>query len=113
MIKRVALVRRRPDMTAEQFWAHYTGPHAAIVKRMPGLRQMVLSRAVADQVTEWDAVGELWFDSTTAVKRAFEEEASTSALGGDEQILAELRADRSLFLGASEVVIVDEEMRWP
>jgi uncharacterized protein (TIGR02118 family) len=103
VIKRVALVRRRPDMSAEQFWAHYTGPHAAIVKRMPGLRRMVLSRAVGDQVTEWDAVGELWFDSTTAVKRAFE----------DEQILAELRADRSLFLGASEVVIVEEEMRWP
>ena len=103
MIKRVSLVRRKPDMTAEQFWAHYTGPHATIVQRMPGLRQMVLSRAVEDQVTEWDAVGELWFDSTTAVKRAFE----------DEQIMAELRADRSLFLGASEVVIVEEAMRWP
>jgi uncharacterized protein (TIGR02118 family) len=103
VIKRVALVRRKPDMTAEQFWAHYTGPHAAIVQRMPGLRQMVLSRAVGDQVTEWDAVGELWFDSMTAVQRAFE----------DEQIMAELRADRSLFLGASEVVIVEEAMRWP
>ena len=103
MIKRVSLVRRKPDMTAEQFWAHYTGPHAAIVQRMPGLRKMVLSRAVGDQVTEWDAVGELWFDSMTAVKRAFE----------DEQIMAELRADRSLFLGASEVVIVEEAMRWP
>ena len=103
MIKRVSLVRRKPDLTAEQFWAHYTGPHAAIVQRLPGLRQMVLSRAVGDQVTEWDAVGELWFDSTAAVKRAFE----------DEQILAELRADRSLFLGASEVVIVEEEICWP
>jgi uncharacterized protein (TIGR02118 family) len=103
MIKRVSLVRRKPDLTAEQFWAHYTGPHAAIVQRMPGLRRLVLSRAVGDQVTEWDAVGELWFDDTAAAKRAFE----------DEQILAELRADRSLFLGASEVVIVEEQMRWP
>ena len=103
MIKRVAFVRRKPELTAEQFWAHYTGPHAAIVQRMPGLRRMVLSRAVGDQVTEWDAVGELWFDSTTAVKRAFE----------DEQIMAELRADRALFLGASQVVIAEEEMRWP
>jgi hypothetical protein len=64
---------------------------------------MVLSRAVGDQAIEWDAVGELWFDNTTAVKRAFE----------DEQIMAELRADRSLFLGASEVVIVEEQLRWP
>jgi uncharacterized protein (TIGR02118 family) len=103
MIKRVSLVRRKPDMTAEQFWTHYTGPHAAIVQRMPGLRRMVLSRAVGAQLTEWDAVGELWFDSTTDLKRAFE----------DEQIMAELRADRSLFLGASQVVIVEEEMRWP
>jgi uncharacterized protein (TIGR02118 family) len=103
VIKRVSLVRRKPDMTAQQFWAHYTGPHAAIVQRMPGLRQMVLSRAVGDQATEWDAVGELWFDSAEAAKRAFE----------DEQIMAELRADRALFLGASQVVIVEEGMRWP
>jgi len=98
MVRRIALVRRKEGMTADEFWAHYTGPHTAIVRRMPGLRRMALSRTVGAQATRWDAVGELWFDSAEAVERAF----------ADPKIAAQLRADRPLFLGASEVVIVDE-----
>ncbi len=98
MVRRIALVRRKEGMTAEEFWAHYSGPHAAIVRRMPGLRRLALSRPVGPQASQWDAVGELWFDSAEASERAF----------ADPQIAALLRADRPLFLGASEVVIVDE-----
>lgn len=103
MIKRVAFVRRKPDLTAEQFWAHYTGPHAAIVRRMPGLRRMVLSRAVGHQTSAWDAVGELWFDSTAAVEAAFT----------DPHILPALQADRTLWLDAADVVVVEEAVDWP
>lgn len=98
MIRRIAFVRRKEGMTPEEFWAHYTGPHAAIVRRMPGLRRLSLSRPVGPQSSRWDAVGELWFDSVEAVQRAFD----------DPEIAARLRADRALFLGASEVVVVED-----
>ncbi len=98
MIRRVVFVRRKEGLTPEEFWAHYTGPHAAIVRRLPGLRRLTLSRPASPQASQWDAVGELWFDSVEAVDRAF----------ADPAIAARLRADRPLFLGASEVVIVDE-----
>jgi uncharacterized protein (TIGR02118 family) len=103
VIKRIALVRRKPDMTAEEFWTHYTGPHAAIVRKMVGLRRMVLSRLAGPQATQWDAVGELWFDSVAAVERAF----------ADPEIASLLQADRPLFLGGSEVVVAEEEVFWP
>ncbi len=103
MIRRIALVRRKDGMTWEEFWAHYTGPHAEIVRRLPGLRRLVLSRPTGEQATEWDAVGELWFDSAEEIARAF----------ADPQIAALLRADRPLFLGASQVVVVEEAVRWP
>jgi len=103
MIRRVALVRRKPELTAEEFWTHYTGPHAAIVKGMPGLRRLALSRAVGAQSGGWDAVGELWFDTAEDAERAF----------ADPEILPALQADRALFLGASEVVIVEEQVSWP
>ena len=103
MVKRVAFVRRRPGMTVEQFWAHYTGPHASIVRTMPGLRRMLLSRPVGSQPGDWDAVGELWFDSTDALEQAF----------ADPTIATLLAADRPLFLGRAEVVIVEEVLCWP
>jgi uncharacterized protein (TIGR02118 family) len=89
-------------MSVEEFWAHYTGPHAAIVRRMPGLRRLVLSRSTGPQTGDWDAVGELWFDSAAALRAAFT----------DPAISAQLGEDRPRFLGASEVVVVEEVLRW-
>jgi len=103
MMKRIALVRRKPGMTADEFWAHYMGPHAAIVRKMPGLRGMVLARATEIQNAGWDAVGELWFDDLAALERAF----------ADPEIAGLLQADRPRFLGASTVLIVEELVRWP
>jgi len=103
MIRRVAYIRRKAGMGVEEFWAHYTGPHVAIVRQMPGLRRLVLSRPVGTQSGEWDAVGELWFDDAEAARAAF----------ADPAIAAQLAADRSRFLGASEVLIVEEVVAWP
>ena len=38
MIKRVSLLRRRDGMSREAFFAHWTGPHADIVRQLPGIR---------------------------------------------------------------------------
>jgi len=89
-------------MTPEEFWEHYSGPHATIVRKMPGIRKMVLSRVVGPQAAEWEAVGELWFDSAAAVEKAF----------ADPEIVDLLAQDRSLFLGHSEVIITEETVFW-
>jgi uncharacterized protein (TIGR02118 family) len=102
MIRRVALIRRKAGMTVEEFWAHYAGRHADIVRQMPGLRRLALSRPVGPQAAAWDAVGELWFDSREALDRAF----------ADPAIAAQLQADRPLFLGASETLVVEEVTGW-
>jgi uncharacterized protein (TIGR02118 family) len=102
MVRRISLIRRKPELSVAQFWTHYTGPHAAIVRRMPGLRRLALSRTVGPRAGEWDAVGELWFDSVESLERAF----------ADPAIAVQLQADRPRFLGASEVVIVEEGIDW-
>ncbi|HEY8285857.1 MAG TPA: EthD family reductase [Chloroflexota bacterium] len=102
MIRRVAYVARKPGMSVEEFWTHYSGPHAAIVRQMPGLRRLVLSRPAGLQTSSWDAVGELWFDSAEALGAAF----------ADPAIAARLAEDRPQFLGASEVMVVEEVLRW-
>ena len=67
MIKRVSLVRRREGLTHEEFVAHWTGPHAAIVRELPGVRGLrfgdvqawspadaVKRRALLDMIRDWD-----------------------------------------------------------
>jgi uncharacterized protein (TIGR02118 family) len=73
MIKRVSLVRRRDGMSREEFLAHWLGPHADIVRQLPGLRGLrfgIVQRWTPDDAA-WDGVGELWFDSVEAADAAF------------------------------------------
>ena len=105
MIKRVSLVRRKPGMSREAFLAHWMGPHADIVRQLPGLRGLrfgvVQQWAPADAA--WDGVGELWFDSIGDAERAF----------ATEPFAAQLRADRAIFLGEAQAAFVEEHTRVP
>jgi len=85
MIKRVSFLRRKDGMTREEFFAHWTGPHAEIVKRMPGLRGLRFGKVQSWSPPQaaWDGVGELWFDSVEAAEQAFATEPHRSALAED------------------------------
>ncbi len=100
MIKRVSLVRRKPGMSREAFLAHWMGPHADIVRQLPGLRGLrfgVVQRWTPDDAA-WDGVGELWFDSIEAADRAFAAEPHATRL----------REDRLKFLGEAQSAFVEE-----
>jgi uncharacterized protein (TIGR02118 family) len=105
MIKRVSLVRRKEGLSHEEFIAHWTGPHAEIVRQLPGVRGLrfgvVRSWSPADAA--WDGVGEVWFDSAEAAETAF----------ATEPYLAMLVEDRKLFLGESQSCFVEERTVLP
>ena len=105
MIKRVSLVRRKPEWTKEAFIAHWMGPHAEIVKQLPGLRGLrfgVVQRWTPESAA-WDGIGELWFDSIEAAEKAFATEPHVSLL----------KADRAKFLGEAQAVFVEEHTAVP
>jgi uncharacterized protein (TIGR02118 family) len=85
MIKRVSFLRRREGMSEEDFFAHWTGPHADIVKQMPGVRGLRFGRVRSWTPPDqgWDGVGELWFDSMGAAEKAFATEPFRSLLAAD------------------------------
>lgn len=100
MIKRVSLVRRKPGMSREAFLAHWMGPHAEIVRRLPGLRGLrfgVVERWSPEEAA-WDGVGELWFDDVAAAEAAFKA----------EPLISLLIADRAKFLGEAQWCFVEE-----
>jgi len=100
MIKRISLLRRKAGMSREDFLAHWMGPHAEIVRQLPGLRGLrfnVVDRWSPDEAG-WDGVGEVWFDSAEAALAAF----------ATEPYLAMLQADRPKFVGEAQWCFVEE-----
>ena len=85
MIKRISFLRRKEGMSREDFFAHWTGPHADIVRRMPGLRGLRCGRVQSwtPEEAAWDGVGEIWFDSVEDALKAFATEPYKSLLAAD------------------------------
>jgi uncharacterized protein (TIGR02118 family) len=100
MIKRVSLVRRKPDWTHEAFIQHWMGPHADIVKQLPGLRGLRFGPVTqwTPETGYWDGIGEIWFDSIEAANAAFAAEPHASRL----------TADRAIFLGEAQAAFIEE-----
>ncbi|ACY83811.1 EthD family reductase [Edwardsiella piscicida] len=79
-IKRITFLRRRPEISAEQFQNAWFGPHAEMVKRMPGVigynQNIILDRLV-DGVSApyddypYDGVVELWFADLASLEASF------------------------------------------
>lgn len=101
MIKRVSLLRRKQGMSREEFRAHWTGPHADIVRQLPGLRGLRFGMVESWNPEEaaWDGVGEVWFDSIEAALEAFR----------TEPFLSMLVEDRKKFMGEAQSCFVVEK----
>jgi uncharacterized protein (TIGR02118 family) len=100
VIKRVSLVRRQEHLTREEFLAHWMGPHAEIVRRLPGVRGLRFGVVESWSPAEaaWDGVGEVWFDSIESAEAAFAAEPHRALLA----------ADRLSFLGEAQSCFVEE-----
>jgi uncharacterized protein (TIGR02118 family) len=103
VIKRISLVRRKDGLSVEAFVEHWLGPHAEIIRTMPGLRGYrvdVITDWLGDE-ERWDGVGELWFDTREDLDAAF------------AAVADELAADRASFLAEARTAIVEEHVLIP
>ena len=96
MLKVLVFLKKRDDLSREEFCAHWGGPHGAIAMRMPGLRKYVQNHAVADG-GPYDGVAEMWFDDQAAMGAAFSSPAAIEAA-----------RDAPNFISETNVTVVDE-----
>jgi uncharacterized protein (TIGR02118 family) len=124
MIKLVFTLRRRADMTREEFQTYWREQHAPLVKRHADvlrIRRYVqvhahdtnLDEAIAglrgSEPRFYDGVAELWWDSVDELVAAFSSDAGQAAsqeLLEDEQRFIDLPRS-PLWLGDENVVIGD------
>ena len=101
MAKMIFFLTRRADTTRDEMVEQWSSQqHRSVVSNIPGLTRWTQNR-IASAPTEplCDAVGELWFESDTALQQA---------LASPEWAKAVEDAGRFLDLNKSGLIIVEE-----
>ena len=96
MIKLIALLKRKPGLTREEFAQRWLNDHIKLSSKMPGLRGYRVNIAIDHQPDGdgvepiYDGTAELWWDSVEAMEAAFDSQEGKIA-GEDADQFAELR----------------------
>ena len=118
MIALIVAAKRRPDLTRAQFSHHWLNVHAPLVLSVAEfarhLRQYALyphapnpagGALVLGQGSDYDGVGELWFESRAAMETAFSEPRYLEIIRPDE--------DRFLDRDACLTFVTEEHIMMP
>lgn len=105
MLKMIALLKRKPHLTHEQFVDHWMNTHGPIAYQVPELRRYIQSHIQQEQTRadipsislEIDGIAELWFDDENTMKRVH-----------DTPEMQALLADGALFIGEIKTYFVHE-----
>jgi uncharacterized protein (TIGR02118 family) len=72
MLKVISLMKRREDMTLEEFRQWATEEHPPFGLKLPGIRRYFMSVVLEDSPDlPYHAVSEFWFDDKEAMMAAF------------------------------------------
>ena len=99
MIRRISLVRKRPDLTREEFVAQWTGEHVEYARRLRGLRGYVI-HVLDGEDPPVDGIAVTTFDSREEAERAF----------ADPELAAGLARTRDDFAASVEVFFAEEHV---
>ena len=69
MFKAIILLKRRDDMTHDEFAAWWLDEHSPMVLDLPGVRRACFN--LADDGGAYDGVSELWFDTQADFEAAY------------------------------------------
>lgn len=95
MVKLIALLKRKPGMTPEEFAARWLTEHTKLSRQIPGVREYRINIATLRQpagTTEpiFDGTAEMWWDSIDEMEAAFASEKGIAA-GADADLFADVR----------------------
>jgi len=106
MVKVVAIIHKRPDMSREEFLRYWREVHAPLASGMEGVRRYVINPALepfAPGATAFDGVAELWFDDAVAARRAF---GSPVGIATTQDLAKFARPEKTQIVIAEEIGIV-------
>jgi uncharacterized protein (TIGR02118 family) len=106
MIKVIAVLHKRADMSREEFVGYWREVHAPLAEGMEGVRRYVINptlEAFAMGEPPFDGVAELWFDDAAAGRRAF---ASPVGVATTQDVANFCQPEKTQIVIAEEIPIV-------
>ena len=111
MLKLVALISAKPDISREDFIAYYESSHAPLVKRLLPMiaeyRRSFVYRegdsAIAPPAPGFDVLTELWFEDQAALDAFW-------ARIQEPEVIAQIRADEAHFLTSERTELFQVEV---
>lgn len=98
MLKIVALVEKRADLTWEEFVDYWDDEHVEPISKLSALRRYTIAPAIDPENASYDGIAELYFETTDDIRESF-----------TDDIEAEIRADEEQFLDDVETFVVAEQ----
>lgn len=116
LIKTIALIKRRPDLSREQFARHYEQVHVPLALRyfrgFEGyIRNHVVEVLVGEEPT-FDCISAFWYPDRQALREAVEFLASDAAGPVRDDELSFMDKSRNVFFVAEEEVIMGDRARF-
>ncbi len=80
MLKVISLLKRKPDISREDFYNWAKNEHPQLALQIPTLKQYRMNVARLDEPeAAFDAISEMWFDDAAAFDAGFATEAGQRA----------------------------------
>ena len=106
MIKLLAVLHKRPDMSREEFVRYWREVHAPLGQGMEGVRRYVINptlEAFAMGEPPFDGLAELWFDDPAAARAAF---ASPVGVATTRDVAMFAQPEKTQIVIAEEITII-------
>ena len=105
MIRRFSLVRKRPELSPEEFFARWIAEHVEIAKRLFGLRGYVI-HVLDGEAPPYDGIAITSFDSREDAERAFADPALAEGLARTRD---EFAAEVEVYFAEDHVIVEEGE----
>ena len=91
MIKVIAVIKGRSDLSREDFLRYWRDEHPHFVRQLPGILRYCQNPAI-EHHKKWpfDGAAELWFDSVKDVAAAFDSEAAIALRAHEKHFISEI-----------------------
>lgn len=116
-VKLLALLKRRPDVSAQAFRDHWLGPHADLFADSPALRDRALAyrqsprlpgEANRDATGDWDGLAEQWYASLEDFLAGPGGAPFQEIVVPDEERFLDRAATRFILCGPERIVIAPD-----